>query len=69
LQVLDVKLPFDEMSLLRENTTYLLRSLGLAALDVRSAVDLPSSGLPAGHEQALPGQPVAIFDTQPVASS
>ena len=41
-QVLDVKLPFDEAQLLRDNTEYLLRSLKLTALDVQQA----ESGLP-----------------------
>jgi hypothetical protein len=54
LQVLDVKLPFDEAQLLRDNLPYLLRSLNLEGLTVSSAA---AADAPAAAKAAGPGQP------------
>jgi hypothetical protein len=54
LQVLDVKLPFDEGQLLRDNLPYLLRSLNLEGLTISSAADADA---PAAAKAAGPGQP------------
>lgn len=61
-QVLAVKLPFDEAQLLRDNEAYLLRTLGLQSLRVRSSADIPPN-MPIGQEVAYPGQPVPLFLT------
>ncbi len=66
-QVLDVKLPFDEVQLLRDNTEFLLRSLKLTALDVQHAESgLPPDSVTApGAEErvrdAVPGSPAVLF--------
>lgn len=52
-QMLDVRLPFDEAALLRENEEYLLRSVGLSSLEVTTA-DVDASD---GADVALPGRP------------
>jgi hypothetical protein len=58
LQVLDVKLPFDEAQLLRDNLAYLLRSLNLEGLVVSSAA---APDAPAAAKAAGPGQPHIHF--------
>lgn len=61
-QVLDVKLPFDEAALLAENIAYLLRTLKLEALEVRSASDAAAAeGKAVDLSQAYPGAPVPYF--------
>lgn len=52
-QMLDVRLPFDEAALLRENEEYLLRSVGLTALEVIVADANASNSV----DEALPGKP------------
>eukprot|EP00878_Enallax_costatus_P006705 GHUV01007030.1.p1 GENE.GHUV01007030.1~~GHUV01007030.1.p1 ORF type:complete len:1031 (+),score=336.93 GHUV01007030.1:253-3345(+) len=62
LQVLDVKLPFDEAALLWDNLPYLLRSLNLSGLAISSTADsaavdaAKTAGVDLGP--ACPGQPV-----------
>jgi hypothetical protein len=58
LQVLDVKLPFDEAQLLRDNLPYLLRSLNLEGFTISSAAE-PDA--PAAAKAAGPGQPHIHF--------
>jgi len=53
-QMLDVRLPFDEAALLRENEEYLLRSVGLKSLSVATCDAAASAG---GTDVALPGAP------------
>lgn len=67
-QVLDVRMPFDEAELLRENTSYLLRSLGLEEVHVHAADDAEAvaavaalSGVKVDPSAACPGQPMAIL--------
>ena len=70
--MLDVSLPFDEAALLREQTPYLQRVLGLGTTPftvTKLAVDSPpleplSGGIPA--VQPTPGRPAARFATQPI---
>lgn len=66
--MLDVKLPFDEAQLLRENTEYLLRSLKLATIEVHPAEGSePPPGAPANAAErlrdAVPGTPVVLFSS------
>jgi hypothetical protein len=73
VQVLDVKLPFDEAALLLTNKPYLLRSLGLQELAVMNAAE------PAAAEAAkatgtdltaaAPGQPVIHFSAAAAAEA
>ncbi|KAK9806349.1 hypothetical protein WJX72_010942 [[Myrmecia] bisecta] len=69
-QVLDVKLPFNELELLRENREYLLRALKLEGLEVHSASE---AGPTASAEEAdrirsaLPGTPYSRFTSKPSA--
>jgi hypothetical protein len=56
--VLDVKLPFDEAQLLRDNLPYLLRSLNLQDLVISSAAEADA---PAAAKAAGPGQPHIHF--------
>jgi hypothetical protein len=65
-QVLDVKLPFDEAQLLRDNEPYLLRALGIQELSVCNLADMPGS-MPIGHEQPYPGQPSPLFKAEPIS--
>lgn len=66
-QVLDVKLPFDETQLLRDNTEYLLRSLKLRGLEVQPADGAaPPEGVTAPNaeerlREAVPGSPAVLF--------
>ena len=53
-QMLDVRLPFDEAALLRDNEEYILRSVGLKALTVAPS---DSAAVEAGADPALPGTP------------
>uniref|UniRef100_A0A383W6K7 leucine--tRNA ligase n=1 Tax=Tetradesmus obliquus TaxID=3088 RepID=A0A383W6K7_TETOB len=57
-QVLDVKLPFDEAQLLRDNLPYLLRSLNLEGLQISSAA---AADAPAAAAAAGPGTPHIHF--------
>lgn len=61
-QVLDVKLPFDEQQLLRDNEPYLLRALNISSLAVRSASDAAAAAA-AGADvaAAYPATPVVVF--------
>ena len=65
--MLDVKLPFDEAQLLRDNVEYLLRSLKLTGLDVQPADGAaPPEGVtvPNAAERlrdAVPGSPAVLF--------
>ncbi len=52
--MLDVRLPFDEAALLRDNEEYILRSVGLKALTVALS---DSAAAEAGADLALPGTP------------
>lgn len=54
-QMLDVRLPFDEAALLRENEEYLLRTVGhgLTTMEVTTA----DAGVSDGADVALPGRP------------
>ena len=71
-QMLDVSLPFDEASLLQEQTPYLQRVLGLSNCPftiTKLAVDSPPVDAPAGGGPAVqptPGRPQARFVTQPI---
>jgi hypothetical protein len=72
-QVLDVKLPFDEEQLLKDNLEYLLRSLGLQGLTIGST-DAPGAVEAAqaagvGLSAACPGQPVTFFSAAGPAGS
>lgn len=63
-QVLDVKLPFDEAKLLRENADYIKRKLNLQQLEIHAATEAAA----AEQEKprildARPGTPVAIFSS------
>lgn len=65
MQVLDVKLPFDEAALLLTNKPYLLRSLGLQELTVNNVAE-PAAAEAAKAtgtdlSAAAPGQPVIHF--------
>ncbi|BDA46666.1 Leucine-tRNA ligase, cytoplasmic [Coccomyxa sp. Obi] len=64
LQVLDVKLPFDEAKLLRENAEYIKRKLNLQHLEIHAATEAAA----AEQEKprildARPGTPIAIFSS------
>jgi hypothetical protein len=61
-QVLDVKLPFDEQQLLRDNTPYLLRALGISSLSIHAAGDAAAAAA-AGADVAgaYPAAPVVVF--------
>lgn len=62
LQVLDVKLPFDEQQLLRDNTPYLLRALNLGSLSIHSAADGgAAAAAKADLSSCYPAQPVVMF--------
>ena len=66
-QMLDVSLPFDEASLLRENTAYLQRVLNLGqtplAVKLLNVRDPPVEG---PGPQPVPGRPAPRFVIQPV---
>lgn len=67
-QALDVKLPFDEAELLRENTEYLLRSLKIGAIEIHHAEGTePPAGAPENAAErlrdAVPGTPVVLFSS------
>lgn len=51
--MLDVRLPFDEAALLRDNEEYLLRSVGLKTLSVATC----DAAAGEGGDVALPGAP------------
>ncbi|KAF8060524.1 leucine--tRNA ligase [Scenedesmus sp. PABB004] len=69
--VLDVTLPFDEAQLLRDNLSYLLRSLNLQELTVCSSSDPDAAAAAAAAGVALggacPGQPAFHFSAGPLA--
>jgi len=56
-QMLDVRLPFDEAALLRDNEEYLLRSVGLQSLSVAPFDAAAADTAGAGGDVALPGAP------------
>ena len=62
-QVLRDRLPFDEVALLRENASFLLRSLGLEALEVHavSYEQQQAEGADAQIAAATPGSPATLF--------
>lgn len=65
-QVLDVKLPFDEQQLLRNNTPYLLRSLDLSSLRVHSIDNLAAAAaVRVNVSGAYPAAPVVVFAAAP----
>ena len=68
--VLDVKLPFDEAALLRDNEAYLLRALGLKSLSVHSATDAAAAAA-AGADvgNAYPAAPIVMFAPAPPAAA
>lgn len=62
VQVLDIRLPFDEQQLLRDNRPYLLRALGLSSLNVHSASNLvAAAAVRANVGGAYPAAPVVVF--------
>jgi hypothetical protein len=72
LQVLDVKLPFDEAALLLTNKPYLLRSLGLQELTVSNVAEPAAEAAKATGTDlsaAAPGQPVIHFSAAAAAEA
>ncbi|KAL6622445.1 hypothetical protein ACP70R_032324 [Stipagrostis hirtigluma subsp. patula] len=69
-QALDLKLPFSEMDVLRENLELIQRQLGLEHVEVLSASDETARGKAgkyvslSDHNPPSPGDPVAIFLTK-----
>lgn len=63
-QALGVKLPFNEMELLKENTAYMLRKLELQEFHVHAATEqlAAAEGRPRILD-ARPGAPVALFSS------
>jgi hypothetical protein len=60
--VLDVKLPFDEEQLLRDNMPYLLRALNIDSLAVHSTRDgAAAAAAGADVSGAYPATPVVVF--------
>jgi len=57
--VLDVKLPFDEQQLLRDNTPYLLRALNIDSLAIHSTAAAAAAGVDVSA--AYPATPVVAF--------
>ncbi len=64
VQVLGVKLPFNEMELLQENAAYIQRKLGLQALHIHAATEqlAAAEGKPRILD-ARPGTPIALFSS------
>jgi leucyl-tRNA synthetase len=64
-QALDLKLPFGEMDVLRENMELIKRQLGLEQVEVLSASDEAARAKAGEHvsllEKNAPGVPIAIF--------
>jgi leucyl-tRNA synthetase len=66
-QALDLKLPFSEMDVLRENLEPIKRQLGLEQVEVLPASDEASRAKAGEHASLLekkppsPGKPIAIF--------
>lgn len=62
-QVLLDRLPFDEVALLQENSGFLLRALGLEALEVHavSYEQQQAEGTDAQIAGATPGSPATLF--------
>ncbi len=63
-QVLDVRLPFDEAALLRENAAYIRRKLGLQQLAIHAATEENAAEQSKPRIlDARPGAPVALFSS------
>ena len=64
MQVLDVRLPFDERQLLLDNLPYLKRSIKLDSLNVFLVTDaeaVAAAAHPVDTASAYPGNPVYSF--------
>jgi len=71
-QVLDVKLPFDEAALLRDNLPYLRRTLKLDSLAVHLTSDaqaVAKAPIPVDPATAYPAAPITAFLVQPANQS
>jgi hypothetical protein len=70
--VLDVKLPFDEKQLLLDNSSYIIRSLGLEGIRVYNSGESEAAAAAEAAKvdlaAALPGAPVYAFTTSPVTA-
>ena len=62
LQMLDVQLPFDEVTLINENAVYLARVLELQEVAAHSVAEAPAgSPIHERAQSALPGSPTVDF--------
>lgn len=69
-QVLQDRLPFDEMSLLQENLGYIERGLELDSIELRHAHnpgEVPENSTNK-VASAIPGSPAVVLITEPIAS-
>jgi len=70
LQVLDVRLPFDELALLNNYMSYLKRALNLESLEVHLTTDteaLQKASIPINVANVYPATPAVAFRTEPLA--
>ena len=64
VQVLGLQLPFDEAALLKENSAYIQRKLGLESLSIHEATREAAEAKQVPRIlDARPGSPIAVFSS------